>query len=141
MKIARVSLPLFLVSTIPLRAAQPTDEEARIALLARLEQSVVVIRAANSGLGHRDHGRRIDRLLDNLATKPSALAWMATYVQSRLELVGILRSRRNNRSRRARSRGGYECRPPRGRESAEAPARGPATHGCRTRPEERLNEG
>ena len=50
MKIARFLLPLFLVSTIPLRAAQPTDEETRIALLARLEKSVVVIRASNSGL-------------------------------------------------------------------------------------------
>jgi S1-C subfamily serine protease len=50
MKIARFLLPLFLVSAIPLRAAQPTDEEIRIALLARLEKSVVVIRASNTGL-------------------------------------------------------------------------------------------
>jgi len=35
----------------PLRAAQPTDEEARIALLAKLEKSVVVIRTGSgSGL-------------------------------------------------------------------------------------------
>lgn len=50
MKIARFLIPLLLVSAIPLRAAQPTDEDARVALLERLEKSVVVIRASSSGL-------------------------------------------------------------------------------------------
>ena len=50
MKIARFLIPLLLASAIPLRAAQPTDEDARVALLERLEKSVVVIRASSSGL-------------------------------------------------------------------------------------------
>ncbi len=50
MTIARLLIPLLLISAIPLRAATPTDEETRIALLARLEKAVVVIRASNTGL-------------------------------------------------------------------------------------------
>lgn len=48
MKIARLFVLVVLAAAIPLRAAQPTDEEARIALLARLEKSVAVIRACST---------------------------------------------------------------------------------------------
>jgi serine protease Do len=48
MKIARLVVLVVLAAAIPLRAAQPTDEEARIAVLARLEKSVVVIRACST---------------------------------------------------------------------------------------------
>lgn len=47
MKIAWFVIPLLLVNATPSRAAQPAEEEARVALLARLEKSVVVIRASN----------------------------------------------------------------------------------------------
>jgi serine protease Do len=50
MKFAPVLVSLLLMSAIPLDAAQPSDEQARVALLERLEKSVVVIRASSSGL-------------------------------------------------------------------------------------------
>lgn len=49
MKIARLVVLVVLVAALPLRAAQPTDEDARIALLARLEKSVAVIRVSSGG--------------------------------------------------------------------------------------------
>lgn len=50
MKIARFLVPLLLIGSVRLHAAHPTDEETRVALLARLEKSVVVIRVSNGGL-------------------------------------------------------------------------------------------
>lgn len=49
MKFALVLVSLLLMRATALEAAQPTDEQARVALLERLEKSVVVIRASSSG--------------------------------------------------------------------------------------------
>ena len=50
MKYSRYLVCLMALAAMPLQAAKPSDEEVRVALLARLEKSVVVIRASSSGL-------------------------------------------------------------------------------------------
>ena len=47
MKIARFVIPILLAVAATSRAAPPAEEDARVALLARLEKSVVVIRASS----------------------------------------------------------------------------------------------
>lgn len=50
MKFGPFLVSLLLFASMPLEAQRPTDEDARVALLERLEKSVVVIRASSSGL-------------------------------------------------------------------------------------------